>query len=174
MPVRKARKIPGALNKRNAAAVICALTLLTAALAQPSNDPYSKNPKLESVLSQLISSDNPQGFAMAHNIFIKDGKVRVVVELGDETAMLPDYVMEETRHDKNVQILVPLEKIAGLSQDTNVTYIRTPLKPYADNPKSAIQTSTPKSGSNSTILIIVSIILIFLIRKKRSDSIVNK
>ena len=170
------RKMLGVLNKRNAVAVICILALLSVALAQPLNNtqPYSKNPKLESVLSQLISSDDPQEFARTHNIYIKDGNVRVVVELGDEIAMLPDYVMEETRYKKDVQILVPIEKIAELSLETNVTFVRTPLKPYVDTPMPAIQTSIPKSGSNSTLPIIVSIVLICLIRKKRSVSLVKK
>lgn len=166
----------GALNKRNAIAIICIFTFFSAALAQPLNNtqPYSKNPKLESVLSQLISSDDPQEFARTNNIYIKDGNVRLVVELGDEIALLPDYVMEETRYKKDVQILVPIDKIAELSLEPNVTFVRTPLKPYVDTPMPSIQTSIPKSGSNSTLPIIVSIALIFLIMKKRSVDLVKK
>ncbi len=159
---------------RNIAAVICALTLLSGAVAQTSNNTYSKNPKLESVLSQLINSDDPQEFARAHNLYIKDGKIRVAVELGDEMALLPDYVTIEARYDKYVQTMIPIEKIVALSLEKNITFIRTPSKPYVDTSMPAIQKPVPKSGSNLTIPLIISMVLIFLTRKKRSVSLVKK
>jgi hypothetical protein len=69
-------KTPWTMQKRNAAAVICALCLLSAAYAQPLNSDLTsmKNPKLESVLSELISSDDPQAFAGAHDLYLKDKK----------------------------------------------------------------------------------------------------
>ncbi len=137
------------------------------ALAQPSSNtqPDGKNPKLESILSQLINADNPQEFARSHNLYIRDGNTRVVVELINEKAMLPDYVVEETRYKNNAQVLVPIDKMATLSLETNVSFIRTPLKAYAD---------TPKSGFNTAIPVILSIALLFLFRKVRSDRNVKK
>lgn len=167
----------GVMHKRIIAVIFCIITLLSVAIAQPSNKnvSYSKNPKFESILSQLISSDNPQDFAKNHNLFMKNGRIRVMIELSDETA-LPDYIIEETRYEKNVQIMVPIEKLEELSMETNVIFIRTPSKPYADTIMATpdVQKTIPKSGFNSTIPFIISIVLIFLIGKKRSSSIVKK
>jgi len=87
------------MNKRIIATIFCAMTLLSAAFAQPPNNNLSSGnyPKLESILSQLISSEDPQEFAMTHNLFMKNGNIRVVLELSDETAVLPDYIIEEIR-----------------------------------------------------------------------------
>lgn len=129
--------------------------------------------KLESILFQLISVNNPQEFARTHNLYMRNGNVRAVVELTSETATLPDYVVEETRYKKNVQVLVPIEKLVVLSEETNVIFIRAPLKPYADAPVTTGQT-LPKSGFNTAIPFIFFIALIFLIKKYRSDKIVKK
>jgi predicted trehalose synthase len=159
------------MQNRNAAAVICALCLLSAAYAQPLNSDITniKNPKLESVLSELIRSDDLQAFAGAHDLYLKDGRIRVVVEISDKAALLPNYVMEETRYEKTVQIMVPIDKIVSLSSQANVTFIRTPSKPHVDT-IAATQTPAQSSGSSTVILLISSIILILLIRKKRSGS----
>ncbi len=174
--------ICGGLAPRIAFGVIVLSSLLLSR-AQPFNDtqPYSKNPKLESVLSQLISADDPQEFGRAHDLYMMDGKVRVVIELANETALLPDYVEEETHYKNKVQVLVPTEKIAALSLESNVTFIRAPSKAYPGAPTSAdvpamtaVQTSIPKSGFSTAIPIILSIVLIFLINKIRSDKNVKK
>jgi hypothetical protein len=157
--------------------------LILVALAQPFNNtqPYSKNPRLESVLSNLISANNPQEFARAHDLYMHDRNVRVVVELTNETALLPDYAVEETRYKNKIQVLVPIEKIGALSLENNVTFIRAPSKAYPDAPMpagvptfTAVQTPVPKSGFNTTIPIILSIVLIFLVNKIRSDKNVKK
>ncbi len=151
----------------------CLFTIAASAQTFNNTQSYSKNPKLESVLSQLIGSSNPQKFARDHALYMQDGSVRISVELVNETAMLPDYVVEETRYKKNVQVLVPIEKITSLSMETNVTFIRAPLKPYAESP-TAVQTSLPKSGFNTSILFIFSIALIFIIKRIQSDKNVKK
>jgi hypothetical protein len=162
-------------NIKNIAIAICFLALLSAALAQPTNNTplYSKNPKLESILSQLISSDNPQAFAMTQNLYMKNGSIRVVVELADKTTLLPNYTIEETRFGNNVQIMVPIKKLEALSKEPGVIFIRTPSKPYADTVTATpgVQKAIPKSGSSSAISFIISIVLIFLIKKKRRCSI---
>ncbi len=158
------------MHKRIIVILICALAFLLVAFAQTSDNTntYKKNPKLESLLTQMISSDNPKEFAKTHNLYLKDGSVRVVVELTDKAALLPDYVIEETRYEKTVQIMVPIEKIVSLSSEPNVTFIRTPSKPYVDTPvvTTIAQTPAPSSGFNTGILLIISIIFIFLIKKK--------
>jgi hypothetical protein len=157
--------------------------LLSVALAQQINDTqtYIKNPKLESVLSQLASATNPQEFALAHNLYMVDGKVRVIIKLASDSSLLPDYIVEETRYKNEVQILVPVEKIVALTLEGNVTFMRAPLKPYADAPittgvpnKTLIQTPIPKSGFGTAIPVIISMILVILIRKTRGDKNVKK
>ena len=155
------------MYNRKAAVVIFIFTL--AAWTQPvySIQP-GENPKLESVLSQLISANNTGEFAKAHDIYMQDGNIRVVVEMTNETAALPDYVVEETRYKNKVQVLVPIDKMSALSLETNVTFIRAALRPYADTP--AMNEPTPKSGFDAVIPFILSIALVFLIRKRRSGS----
>ena len=118
---------------------------------------------------QLVNASNPEDFALVHNLHMRDGNVRVVVDLLNETSMPPGYAVEETRYRDKVQVLVPVEKITALAQETNVTFIRAPLEPYAANTTNAtaIQTSPPKSGFYAAIPFVLSIILIFLIRKIR-------
>ena len=170
------------MHNRSIGTVICTFALLSVALAQPYNDtqPYSKNPKLESVLSQLIVADNPQEFAQAHNLYVQEGKVRAVVEIRDEKALLPAYAVEEARNKNRVQVLVPIEKIAALSWETNVTFIRAPLRPLAGvqnipiEAPTALQTPMPETGFSAAILFMLSIALVFIIRKKRSYRNVKK
>ena len=147
---------------------IIAIILISPVQGQSYNNtqPFSKDPKLDSLLSQLINSPDMSGFAQAHNLYMQDGRIRVVVEIVNETALLPDYVLEETRYKTKIQALVPVEKIAELSGETNVTFIEAPLKPYADTSAPGAA-STPKSGFNSGVLIIFSMILIFFIKKIR-------
>lgn len=158
------------MHKRILVTLICALTLLSVAFAQTSDDinTYKKNPKLESLLMQMISSDDPKLFASTHGLSMENSNIRVIVQMSNETAMLPDYIIEETRQSNEVQVMVPIEKISTLSQEPDVIFIRLPSKPIVDTikPAPADQTSNPKSGFNSAILIIFSIILIFLIKKK--------
>ena len=163
------------LHSRNVAGVIFALALLSLlAWAQP----YDKNPKLESILWEMITANNPEEFALSHNLYIQDGKVKVVIELTNETALLPDYVVEENRYKKNIQAIVPIEKLAELSYETNVTFIRAPLKPYAATPN-ATNISTPyqtprTSGFNTIVPSILSIILIVIIWKIWGENNVKK
>ena len=152
------------------------MTFLTfMAFAQQSNDtqPSGKNPRLGSVLSQMISADNPQDFARVHNLFMQDGKVRVVVELANENANLPEYVIEEIRYENRVQALVQIDKLEALSKETNVSFIRLPLEPYADISTTPIipnktEVPVPKTGFSTTMTVIFSIILVFLLRKNKS------
>ncbi|HWR26344.1 MAG TPA: hypothetical protein VN316_00545 [candidate division Zixibacteria bacterium] len=162
--------------------IVLSSLLLSTALAQPFNDtqPYSKNPKLESVLSQLISANDPKEFTGVHDLYMQDGKVRAVVEITDEKALLPAFVVEETRYKNRVQVLVPVEKLVELANETNVTFIRAPSRPFADVQESqkeaqaVVQAPTPKSGFGAAILFILSIASVFIIRKKRSDRNVKK
>lgn len=166
------------MHKRIMVILICALTLLSVAFAQTSDDSNAqkKYPKLESLLTQMISSDDPQLFARTHGIPVENSNIRVVVEMSDETAQLPDYLIEEIRQGNKVQAMVPIEKISTLSQEPDVMFIRLPSKPLVDtvNPTPADQTPVPKSGFNSALLMVFSIILILLIKKKGDVILVKK
>lgn len=166
------------MHKRIIFTLICAITLLSVAFAQTSDDTntYKKNPKLESILTQMISSDYPQQFASTNGLSIENSNIRVIVEMSDETTLLPDYLIEETRQGNKVQAMVPIDKISMLSQEPDVIYIRLPSKPIVDTvkPTSADQTSYPKSGYNSALIMIFSILLIFLIKKKGDNILVKK
>ncbi len=151
-------------------AVGIVIILISPVLGQSYNNtqPSSKNPKLDSLLSQLINSPDMPGFAQAHNLYMQDGRIRVVIEIVNETALLPDYVVKETQYKNKIQALVPVEKIAELSDEANVTFIQAPLKPYADTSFVAPAATPPaKSGFDSGFLIIFSMILIFFIKKIR-------
>jgi len=152
--------------------VFCLVILFskTTAYAQFFNNTQSddRNPKLESVILQLIQSNDPQEFSKTHNIYMKDNRVRVIIELVDRNTSLPDFVQEETHYENKVQALVPVDKIAALTEENNVIFIRTPMKSYPDAPVlTSIPTTTPplKSGINFTIPLIVFIILMTLKRK---------
>jgi len=134
-----------------------------------SNLSYDKHPKIESVLLQLANASDREDFAQVHNLHMENGNVRVVVDLLDETSKLPGYAVEETRYRDKVQVLVPVEKITALAQETNVTFIRAPLEPYPANTSNAtaVQTSPPKSGFHTAIPFALTIILIFMIRRIR-------
>lgn len=158
------------MHKRIMISLICALALLSVAFAGTSDDTsaFNKNPKLESLLTQMISSDDPQDFAITHGFSMENGNIRVVIEMYNETTILPGYIIEEIRQGNRVQAIVPIEKISTLSNEPDVIFIRLPSKPVVDtvNTTPADQTTNPKSGFDSAPLMIISIILIFLIKKK--------
>ena len=157
--------------------LICTLSLLSVAFAQSSDDINTyKNPKLESLLMQMISSDDPKLFASTHGLPMENSNIRVIIEISNESAKLPDYIIEETRQSNKIQAIVPIEKISTLSQEPDVIFIRLPSRPIADTvkPAPADQTSNPKSGFNSALIIIFSIILIFQIKKKGDVTLVKK
>lgn len=150
---------------------------ITTAYEQSYNNtrPDNKNPKLESIIVQLIQANDSQGFSKAHNIYMEDRKVRVIIEIIEGTTSLPDYVQEETSYGNKVQALVPVDKIESLSEENNVTFIRAPIRSYPDASEQAVVPTVPlKSGLNSSILLILFMILITSILKKRSDKFVKK
>lgn len=166
------------MHKRIIVTLICTLTLLSVSSGQTSDDINmdKKNPKLESILTQMINSEDPRLFARTHGISLENSNIRVIVEMSGEKAMLPDYLIEENRQNNNVQVMVPIEKISTLSQEPDVMFIRLPSKPLVDtvNPTPADQTPVPKSGFNSALLMVFSIILILLIKKKGDVILVKK
>jgi len=107
------------MHKRIMAILICALSLLSAVCAQTSDDTntYKKNPKLESLLMQMISSDDPQLFASTNGLSMENSNIRVIVEMSDETALLPDYLIEETRKSNKIQAMVPIIKYLGFRRN---------------------------------------------------------
>lgn len=89
-----------------------------------------KNPKVESLLLQLVQSSNPEAFAREHGLFFKDGRVRVVIELNDPNYVLPNYYgVEEKRHGSKVQALVKVDRLLELAESPYVRFISSPTPP---------------------------------------------
>ncbi|MBS7654968.1 hypothetical protein KEJ50_00460 [Candidatus Bathyarchaeota archaeon] len=96
----------------------------------------SKKPeKLEASLQKLIEvyskGENVESFAEANRIFYEEGKVRVVIELVNEQAEVPEGygVVIEKRYKNMVQALVPINNLESLSNSPLVKFIRTPKEP---------------------------------------------
>jgi len=94
-----------------------------------------KPEKLENLLQKLIEvyskGENAESFAETNGIFYKEGKVRVVIELINEQANIPEGygVVIEKRYKNMVQALVPIENLEALSKSPLVKFIRIPKEP---------------------------------------------
>ena len=101
--------------------------------------PYAaKEPdNVEAVLRQLVETRQRGGdveaFAQTHNLYVKEGMVRVVIELQAEDAAVPDGygVRVEARQGRFVQAMVPVDEIVPLSASPHVEYISVPKEPVA-------------------------------------------
>ena len=116
---------------------------------------------LESVLYQLVKCQDKDKneFAEAHGLYLKDDKVRVIIELKDKKLVFErDDIVIETRYENLVQALVPLDNLILLSEDDNVSYIRTPLPTYPQQS----ETQIPLTLIWTCVGIIVVIIIIVL------------
>ena len=95
----------------------------------------NKNPvHLQSVLYQLKQSTQPIKFATQHGLYVKNGKVRVVIELVTKTETLPTGygIVEETRYDGLVQAMVPINNLIKISEIQGVKVVRIPNKAIED------------------------------------------
>ena len=105
--------------------------------------------KLESVLYQLTQSTQPNEFATERGLYVKNGKVRVVIELENKTGTIPaGYgIVEETRYDGLVQAMVPINSLIGISRVQGVKVVRVPQKPVLNTGVIAGKTAVlPKEG----------------------------
>ncbi len=105
--------------------------------------------KLESVLYQLTQSTQPNEFATERGLYVKNGKVRVVIELENKTGTIPaGYgIVEETRYDGLVQAMVPINRLIEVSREQGVKVVRVPNKPVLNTGVIAGKTAIlPKEG----------------------------
>ncbi len=86
-------------------------------------------PKLESVLYDLTLSPDPATVAAERDIFHEDGSVRVVIELSQPDAELPDrYQVEiERQQGPRIRALVPLGILCELSNEDVVDFLHVPI-----------------------------------------------
>jgi hypothetical protein len=96
----------------------------------------SKKPeKLEALLQKLIEvyskGGDVESFAETNGIFYKEEKVRVVIELVNEQADIPEGygVIIEKRYKNMVQALVPINNLESLAESPLVRFIRIPKEP---------------------------------------------
>jgi len=94
------------------------------------------NAKLQRRLAELAHADNPEAYASRHDLTYENGKVQVVVELGDQAdkatfnwavGALDGQV--ETSYETRVQVRVPRSALMKLAQHPHVTFIRAPVRP---------------------------------------------
>jgi cell division protein FtsL len=88
----------------------------------------SECPKIDSVLNELLTSDNPLTFAEKHGLRIVDGRVQVMLTLTDEDTTFTtelDFI-ESIRSGEVIQGFVRIEQLCELANATEVTYIRVP------------------------------------------------
>lgn len=124
---------------------------------------------LESVLYQLVKCQNKNDFAEANGLYLKDDKVRVIIELKDKKLDFErEDVVIETRYENLVQALVPLDNLIPLSEDENINYIRAPLPAY---PQETSETKTSYVWLFIGVVIVIAIIASVVYLKKRK---VNK
>lgn len=121
----------------------------------PINNTKENPEKIESVLYQLMKAQKRDDFAEAHGLYLKDDKVRVVIELnntgvlnGEEIIKRYDGIME-TYHENLVQALVPVDNLIALSENPDVIYVRTPLIGYPQ------QKEIPKFPTSLVVAILI-------------------
>jgi hypothetical protein len=145
---------------------IC-LAIFIGGLGSIETNPANKTSptNLESVLYQLSQSSNPVEFAKNHDIEVKDNRVRVIIELKNQTDTIsPRFNITIESSDKNlVQALVPISNLIELSDEPYVNFIRTPLRPYVGSDKTPVKTTNYDSFFLS--LLGISISLLLLVRK---------
>lgn len=100
-----------------------------------SDELASKPPReyadLASILYELINSPDRSDFAKRHQLYLSQGKVRVIIELLPQFEEIKgDYgVMVEGRTDTLIKALVPIDQLGLLAKDPSVKFIRPPHKP---------------------------------------------
>ena len=141
------------------------------------NDTKQKPEKIESVLYQVVKAQKRDDFAEAHGLYLKEGKVRVVIEIENTEVLKIENVLKgygavmETYHENLVQALVPVDDLIALSEDPDVNYIRTPLPAH---PQKTSEAQIPLIYTWLLIGIVVAIIsAIIAVRKAMRGRIKN-
>lgn len=102
----------------------------------PISDELASKPPIEyadlaSILYELVNSPDRSDFAKRHQLYLSQGKVRVIIELLPQFKEIEgDYgVMVEGRTDTLIKALVPIDQLDLLAKDPSVRFIRPPYKP---------------------------------------------
>lgn len=130
-----------------------------------------KHPKIESVLYQLAQSQSPNEFANAHGIHLDDGKVRVTIELKNETDQIAaEFNVTTISADNNfVRAFVPINELINLADEPYIVFIRTPLESYHYPAETPIPFSDFKLIMLFLIGIVVVACIVFILKRYRGD-----
>ncbi len=117
---------------------------------------------LESPLIGLLNSSDKSSFAEQHDLTLKNGSIRVVIELVNTTEPPENYDINieseyEVESKKLIQGFVKLEDLKSLALKPEVSTVRTPEKSVPSG-------STENSSSNMSIIYaaIILVMLLFL------------
>lgn len=90
---------------------------------------YFKSPKFDSVIIQFMNSDNPEQFAKAYDIDLKDNKIRVDVSTFEEKDWSENSLIEmETTFGSMTEGLVRIEDLCKIAEIPEVRFIEIPAK----------------------------------------------
>lgn len=104
----------------------------------PSFSPDEGNPKLDSILNQLVlaeGSGEAASFAGKNNIELTDGRVRVIIDCtpgqleAASGAATKAGAKLETSYDNLLQALVPVTSLITLADADSIQFIRLPQTP---------------------------------------------
>jgi len=92
--------------------------------------------KLQSILFELVTSDNKEKFAKEHDIFLYEGKVKVFILFDQASSQLDrekvsefHHIVIEKKSDNVARTLVPIDELIPLSKESVVSSISIPAKP---------------------------------------------
>lgn len=111
---------------------------------------------IDYVLYQLLNEEDKSEFARNHNLFYKEGKVRVILKT--QNGEIKSTGMEiETRQGSLIQALAPVDNLVGLSKNKRVLHIRKPqsahpLEPEEENVAENFPYFLPLLGIGGTVL----------------------
>ncbi len=144
-----------------------------------------KQNNIEPTIHELINSTDRQSYAENHNIDYKNNKVKLIIELKENTHLPSQYNITEIQRytgqrENLLQGYIPIDRIKNLSNHQNVIDIRLPME--AQPAKNNVQTqqnttNTTKKEDNTqpqtsifgTILPAIATILSLSIYKYRKQ-----
>lgn len=90
---------------------------------------------LESRLYGLVTAENRTAYADSRRLDLRNGSVRVVVELRDGAELPASFDLTvESRYERLVQVFAPVDGLVPLADHGNVSYVRTPREAQPGEP----------------------------------------
>ena len=126
-------------------------------------DNTKQQPKnIEFVLYQLVQFEDRDDFAKTHGLYLKEEKVRIIIELNNSTEIPNGYNIEiETCYENLVQALVPIDNLIALSEEPDINFIRTSLPAYPQE-----TSKSPGFTSTMAMLMLIAIFMLILFKKR--------